>query len=788
MTAVTPEDAGTLAEPQIKGRSLWADAWRRLIRNRAAVGGAIVLFSIALFCVFGPFASPHRHDQVYQAYIKVPASFNPYPHVVPVANHLDRVVDVPGVSLDDWRMDNGRIVATFSADEAIDADAVASTLVHRGHIEDVEILGTEDQGRRLLTAFDPVAAGMMRTPGDEIDWVLVDPVPSILGRVLRQYDAAPVDWIYADGVATVTAEADDPLDDRYLRRSLDTSPDLLIGDVQSVADDGRRMVVRYTFAQDDELRRAIAHEVDWTGFEVDDVTGTGGHLTLTLEGEEAIDQYVLVENLAEVDDLMHLELIAREQVIPGFPAIEGGYYLTLRYSWAGAEALREAALDAVDWTLPQVDDVQPGTGSLTMTLAVNGQLDPNALINILSPSASELFSAAPAAVSEDGQQMTVSFSIDDKDPTGVVDLAMQRIDVDLISYALDAGPSTVTVSGFEPVDERVLVRSIARNDDLFQVTTTEIGDDGRRMALDMAFAEADPARALRRQLRRAGATLTDWSQEVAPMAVSVVGEAPIDRLTLENALEANSELYGVRVVDIGEDGRQVTLAMDVERHLFLFGTDSNGRDLMSRVMMGGRVSLMIGLAATSVSLLIGVMWGASAGYLGGRADNLMMRIVDILYSLPFMFFVILLVVFFGRNVFLMFIALGAVEWLDMARIVRGQTLSIKRKEYIEAAHAGGVRTPTIIRRHVVPNALGPVVVYMTLTVPKVILIESFLSFLGLGVQEPMTSWGVLIDDGARNMEGAIWMLAFPAVFLATTLFCLNFIGDGLRDALDPKDR
>lgn len=788
MTALTPQDADTLAGPEIKGRSLWADAWRRLIRNRAAVGGAIILFITALFCVFGPFASPHRHDQVYQAYIKVPASFNPYPHVVPVADHLDRVVDVPGVSLDNWRMDDGRIVATFAANQPIDADAVVSTLVHRGHIEEVEILGTEDQDRRLLTAFDPVAAGMMRTEGDAIDWVVVNPVPSILNRVLRQYDAVPVDWTYADGVATVAAEADGPLDDRYLRRSLDTSPDLLIGDVQSVADEGRRMVVRYSFAQDDELRRAIAHEVDWTGFEVDAVEGTGGHLTLTLEGEEAIDQYVLVENLAEVDDLMRLELLAREQEIPGYPAIEGGYYMTVRFGWAGADAFRQAALDAVDWTLPQVDDVNPGTGSLTMTMAVNGQLDPNALLNILSPSASELFSAETVSVDEDGRRMTMAFSIDDADPTRVVDLAMQRIDVDLISYTLDAGPSTVTVSGVEPVDERVLVRAIARNDDLFQVETTEIGEDGRRMALAMAFAEDDPARALRRQLRRSDAAIVDWSQEVAPMAVTVVGDAPIDRLTLSNALEADSELSGVRVVDIGEDGRLVTLAMDVDQHLFVFGTDSNGRDLMTRVMMGGRVSLMIGLAATSVSLLIGVMWGATAGYLGGRADNLMMRVVDILYSLPFMFFVILLVVFFGRNIFLMFIALGAVEWLDMARIVRGQTLSIKRKEYIEAAHAGGVRTPTIIRRHVVPNALGPVVVYMTLTVPKVILIESFLSFLGLGVQEPMTSWGVLIDDGARNMEGAIWMLAFPAIFLATTLFCLNFIGDGLRDALDPKDR
>jgi oligopeptide transport system permease protein len=160
----------------------------------------------------------------------------------------------------------------------------------------------------------------------------------------------------------------------------------------------------------------------------------------------------------------------------------------------------------------------------------------------------------------------------------------------------------------------------------------------------------------------------------------------------------------------------------------------------------------------------------------------------VLYSLPFMFFVILLMVFFGRNIVLIFVAIGAVEWLDMARIVRGQTLSIKRKEFIEAARAGGVRPASIIWRHIIPNTLGPVVVYMTLTVPKVILLESFLSFLGLGVQEPMTSWGVLISEGAANMESSWWMLVFPAGFLAVTLFSLNFIGDGIRDALDPKDR
>jgi len=197
---------------------------------------------------------------------------------------------------------------------------------------------------------------------------------------------------------------------------------------------------------------------------------------------------------------------------------------------------------------------------------------------------------------------------------------------------------------------------------------------------------------------------------------------------------------------------------------------------------------MVGLVATAVSLIIGVSYGAVAGYLGGRIDGVMMRFVDVLYSLPFMFFVILLMVFFGRDIVLIFIAIGAVEWLDMARIVRGQTLSIKRKEFIEAARAGGVNSATIIRRHIIPNALGPVVVYATLTVPKVILLESFLSFLGLGVQEPMTSWGVLISEGAANMESSWWMLVFPALFLAATLFSLNFIGDGIRDALDPRDR
>ncbi|WP_233152911.1 ABC transporter permease subunit [Motiliproteus sp. MSK22-1] len=219
-----------------------------------------------------------------------------------------------------------------------------------------------------------------------------------------------------------------------------------------------------------------------------------------------------------------------------------------------------------------------------------------------------------------------------------------------------------------------------------------------------------------------------------------------------------------------------------------FGTDYNGRDLFVRTLYGGQISLSVALVATAVSLIIGVAYGAISGYVGGRTDNLMMRLVDILYSLPFMFLVILMMVVFGRSIFLIYIAIGAVEWLDMARIVRGQTLALKRREFVDAAHALGVSDKMIVIRHIIPNAIGPVIVYVTLTVPKVILLESFLSFLGLGVQEPMTSWGVLISEGTGNMESAPWMLIFPAAFLAVTLFCLNFIGDGLRDALDPKTR
>jgi oligopeptide transport system permease protein len=220
----------------------------------------------------------------------------------------------------------------------------------------------------------------------------------------------------------------------------------------------------------------------------------------------------------------------------------------------------------------------------------------------------------------------------------------------------------------------------------------------------------------------------------------------------------------------------------------LLGTDALGRDLLVRTMWGCRVSLLVGIAASLVSVLIGVLWGTTAGYIGGRVDGLLMRAVDVLYSVPFIPFVIVLTVLFGRQLLLIFVAIGAVSWLDIARIVRGQTLALKSREFIEAARVAGVRAPAMILRHLVPNLIGIVVIYATLTIPTVILFEAFLSFLGLGVQSPMTSLGSLVAEGAGRMQSFPYLLLVPGLLLAAIIFCFNFLGDGLRDALDPRER
>ena len=220
----------------------------------------------------------------------------------------------------------------------------------------------------------------------------------------------------------------------------------------------------------------------------------------------------------------------------------------------------------------------------------------------------------------------------------------------------------------------------------------------------------------------------------------------------------------------------------------LFGTDVLGRDLLARTLLGVQVTLFVAVIASIVSLGIGVLYGATAGYIGGKTDAVMMRTVDALYALPFVFFVILLMVVFERNFLLVFVAIGAINWLDMARIVRGQTISLKHREFVDAARLIGVSTPGIIRRHITPNLIGVVIVYLTLTIPQAILVESFLSFLGLGVQEPQTSLGALVRDGVAHMQTSTWLLVIPALVLAVILFCFNFLGDGLRDIADPKKK
>jgi oligopeptide transport system permease protein len=296
--------------------------------------------------------------------------------------------------------------------------------------------------------------------------------------------------------------------------------------------------------------------------------------------------------------------------------------------------------------------------------------------------------------------------------------------------------------------------------------------------IDLAVSDA---------VRRARVELAGWQEKDGKIFITVTSAKPIDE-RMTRYIDRSSVFEGAQVAEKSADGLKLVISTFIEKQYFFFGTDNSGRDLLTRTLIAGRVSLAIGLLAGLVAVVIGVLYGATAGFIGGKTDEVMMRIVDVLYSLPFIFFVIMLVVFFGRNFVLMFLAVGAVLWLDMARIVRGQALSIKRQEYVQAAEALGVNRRGILIRHVVPNLLGPVVIYMTLLVPQVIILESFLSFLGLGVQEPNSSWGVLISQGANNMPSANWLLFFPSLFLTTTLFALNFIGDGLRDALDPKDR
>ena len=303
-----------------------------------------------------------------------------------------------------------------------------------------------------------------------------------------------------------------------------------------------------------------------------------------------------------------------------------------------------------------------------------------------------------------------------------------------------------------------------------------------------AYPKPDQVEAeLKDSVKRGRLDFKEWSEKDGRIFVTVTSAKPIDdRVT--RYLDRSDSFDNTKVENKSGDGLTLTMSTSVKRTHFYFGTDTSGRDLMTRVLIAGRVSLAVGLLAGVVAVVIGVLYGSISGFIGGKTDEIMMRIVDILYSLPFTFFVIMLVVFFGRNFMLMFIAIGAVLWLDMSRIVRGQTLSIKRQEYVQAAEALGVPSSGILWRHIIPNMLGPIIIYVTLLIPQVIILESFLSYLGLGVQEPMSSWGVQISQGSRNMEGAPYLLLIPSFFLTSTLFALNFIGDGLRDALDPKDR
>lgn len=281
------------------------------------------------------------------------------------------------------------------------------------------------------------------------------------------------------------------------------------------------------------------------------------------------------------------------------------------------------------------------------------------------------------------------------------------------------------------------------------------------------------------QLEQGTSLWTDAWHRLAKNRLAIAGGIILAVLSL-------ACVFGPMLVGVTYQDQNLDLGATPPSAAHWLGTDTLGRDLFVRLLIGGRISIGVGLCATFVALTIGVAYGAIAGFFGGKTDAVMMRIVDIMYALPFTIFVILLMVFFGRNIVLLFVAIGAVEWLTMARIVRGQIMSLKRMEFIEAARSLGFGTRRIIFRHMIPNILGPIIVYTTLTIPAVMLLEAFLSFLGLGVQPPLSSWGVLIKDGAEKMEEFWWLLVFPGTVFSLTLFSLNFLGDGLRDALDVR--
>ena len=297
-----------------------------------------------------------------------------------------------------------------------------------------------------------------------------------------------------------------------------------------------------------------------------------------------------------------------------------------------------------------------------------------------------------------------------------------------------------------------------------------------------ASQEIDQASSMEKGMQDAEVGRSLWQDALARLLKNKMAVIGLAYLSVQVLLA----IFAPLIAPFPYDQTDLILGAVAPDGTHLLGTDDLGRDMFTRILYGARVSLAVGFLATLVSMVIGVSYGAISGFVGGRVDNLMMRALEVLYAMPFTFFVIILMVLFGRNIYLMFVALGAIQWLSMARIVRGQVVSLKKMEYVEAARSMGVKSHKIILRHILPNVMGPVIIYATLTIPVVILEEAFLSFLGLGVQEPMSSWGTLISAGVSAMEPFPWMLIYPCLTLMATLLALNFLGDGLRDALDPK--